>query len=67
MAAAHAAQQRQLMSVKNKLAKKRLETLALPAPQLASEYFTSEELSAKFKKPKKVGAIKPSANTASVS
>uniref|UniRef100_A0A1B6D1V5 U4/U6.U5 tri-snRNP-associated protein 1 n=2 Tax=Clastoptera arizonana TaxID=38151 RepID=A0A1B6D1V5_9HEMI len=41
-------------SVRNKLqANKRIESLITPALQLASEYYTEEEISVKFKKPKK--------------
>ena len=44
--------QSKLDSVKQRLANKRLETLHLAEPKLASEYYNEEEL-AKFKKPKK--------------
>lgn len=43
---------RQVEMVKQRLANKRLESLQLAEPKLASEYYTEEEL-AKFKKPKK--------------
>lgn len=46
-------QKQALEAVRNRLEKKKLETLAMPAPQLASEYFTAEEMEVKFKKPKK--------------
>lgn len=45
-------QQRRSEIVKQRLANKRLETLKLADPKLASEYYNDEEL-AKFKKPKK--------------
>ncbi|XP_015599147.1 U4/U6.U5 tri-snRNP-associated protein 1 [Cephus cinctus] len=44
--------QRQAEMVKNRLASKRLESLKLSEPKLASEYYNEEEL-AKFKKTKK--------------
>lgn len=43
---------RQVEMVKQRLANKRLESLQMIEPKLASEYYTEEEL-AKFKKPKK--------------
>lgn len=43
---------RQIETVKQRLANKRLETLQMAEPKLASEYYNEEEL-AKFKKPKK--------------
>lgn len=44
--------QNKLDYVKQRLANKRLESLQLTEPKLASEYYNEEEL-AKFKKPKK--------------
>jgi U4/U6.U5 tri-snRNP-associated protein 1 len=44
---------RNLQAVRQKLQGKTLVSLELPAPQLASEYYTEEEMSVKFKKPKK--------------
>lgn len=44
--------QSKLDCIKQRLANKRLETLHLAEPKLASEYYNEEEL-AKFKKPKK--------------
>lgn len=44
--------ERKVEIVKQRLASKRLETLELAEPKLASEYYNEEEL-AKFKKPKK--------------
>lgn len=41
-----------LMSIKAKLANKRVETLALPELKIASDYYSEAELT-KFKKPKK--------------
>ncbi|XP_047120223.1 U4/U6.U5 tri-snRNP-associated protein 1 [Schistocerca piceifrons] len=46
-------QKQALEAVRNRLQKKRVESLVLPAPQLASEYYTAEEVEVKFKKPKK--------------
>ncbi|KAG8223738.1 hypothetical protein J437_LFUL003103 [Ladona fulva] len=43
---------KELKEIRDKLQKKTLESLNLPAPRLASEYFTEEEME-KFKKPKK--------------
>ncbi|KAG5312892.1 SNUT1 protein, partial [Acromyrmex insinuator] len=43
---------RQIETVKQRLANKKLETLQMAEPKLASEYYNEEEL-AKFKKPKK--------------
>lgn len=43
---------RQVETVKQRLANKKLETLQMAEPKLASEYYNEEEL-AKFKKPKK--------------
>lgn len=43
---------RQVETVKQRLANKKLETLHTAEPKLASEYYNEEEL-AKFKKPKK--------------
>jgi len=43
---------RQIETVKQRLANKKLETLHMAEPKLASEYYNEEEL-AKFKKPKK--------------
>ncbi|XP_018403851.1 PREDICTED: U4/U6.U5 tri-snRNP-associated protein 1 [Cyphomyrmex costatus] len=43
---------RQIETVKQRLANKKLETLQMTEPKLASEYYNEEEL-AKFKKPKK--------------
>ncbi|RLU22233.1 hypothetical protein DMN91_004511 [Ooceraea biroi] len=43
---------RQVETVKQRLANKRLESLQMAEPKLASEYYNEEEL-AKFKKPKK--------------
>lgn len=43
---------RQIETVKQRLANKKLETLQVAEPKLASEYYNEEEL-AKFKKPKK--------------
>jgi len=48
-----AAQQKKLLAVREKLHGKTLVSLDLPAPQLAAEYYTEEEMSVKFKKPKK--------------
>jgi hypothetical protein len=48
-----AAQRQKLQAVRQKLRGKTLISLDLPAPQLASEYYTEEEMSVKFKKPKK--------------
>lgn len=48
-----AAQRKKLQAVREKLHGKTLVSLDLPAPQLASEYYTEEEMSVKFKKPKK--------------
>jgi len=42
----------QIETVKQRLANKKLETLQMAEPKLASEYYNEEEL-AKFKKPKK--------------
>lgn len=53
-AASLARRREEALSVKNKLMKKRLETLAMPAPKLAAEYYNEEEISTKFKKIKKV-------------
>lgn len=53
-AASLARKREEAQSVKNKLMKKRLETLAMPAPKLAAEYYNEEEISTKFKKIKKV-------------
>lgn len=44
--------ERQVELVKQRLANKRLESLKLAEPKLASEYYSEEELT-KFKKPKK--------------
>lgn len=44
--------QHQLETVKQRLANKKLETLQMTEPKLASEYYNEEELE-KFKKPKK--------------
>lgn len=44
--------QRQTEIVKQRLANKKLETLQMAEPKLASEYYNEEELT-KFKKPKK--------------
>lgn len=44
--------ERQVEIVKQRLANKRLESLKLAEPKLASEYYNEEEM-AKFKKPKK--------------
>lgn len=43
---------RQVETVKQRLANKRLESLQIAEPKLASEYYNEEEI-AKFKKPKK--------------
>jgi len=43
---------RQIETVKQRLANKKLESLQMAEPKLASEYYNEEEL-AKFKKPKK--------------
>lgn len=43
---------RQMETVKQRLANKKIETLQMAEPKLASEYYNEEEL-AKFKKPKK--------------
>ncbi|XP_011867155.1 PREDICTED: U4/U6.U5 tri-snRNP-associated protein 1 isoform X2 [Vollenhovia emeryi] len=43
---------RQIETVKQRLANKKIETLQMAEPKLASEYYNEEEL-AKFKKPKK--------------
>ncbi|XP_069695552.1 U4/U6.U5 tri-snRNP-associated protein 1 isoform X1 [Periplaneta americana] len=48
-----AVRKRNLQAVREKLHGKTLVSLDLPAPQLASEYYTEEEISVKFKKPKK--------------
>lgn len=48
-----AAQRKKLQAVREKLHGKTLVCLDLPAPQLAAEYYTEEEMSVKFKKPKK--------------
>jgi U4/U6.U5 tri-snRNP-associated protein 1 len=48
-----AARRQNLQAVRQKLQGKTLISLDLPAPQLASEYYTEEEMSVKFKKPKK--------------
>ncbi|PNF42461.1 hypothetical protein B7P43_G08725 [Cryptotermes secundus] len=48
-----AAKHRNLQAVREKLRGKTLVSLDLPAPQLAAEYYTEEEMSVKFKKPKK--------------
>lgn len=48
-----AAQRKKLQAVREKLYGKTLVSLDLPAPQLAAEYYTEEEMSVKFKKPKK--------------
>uniref|UniRef100_A0A1E1XSP5 Putative u4/u6.u5 snrnp associated protein n=1 Tax=Amblyomma sculptum TaxID=1581419 RepID=A0A1E1XSP5_AMBSC len=44
--------ERELEMVRMKLKQKQLDSLVMPAPQLATEYFTPDEM-AKFKKPKK--------------
>ena len=44
--------ERQVELVKQRLVNKRLESLILPEPKLASEYYNEEEMT-KFKKPKK--------------
>lgn len=44
--------ERRVAMIKNRLANKRLESLQLAEPKLASEYYNEEELT-KFKKPKK--------------
>uniref|UniRef100_G3MKP6 SART-1 family protein n=1 Tax=Amblyomma maculatum TaxID=34609 RepID=G3MKP6_AMBMU len=44
--------ERELEMVRMKLKQKQLDSLIMPAPQLATEYFTPDEV-AKFKKPKK--------------
>ena len=44
--------------LKMKLANKNMESLAMPAPKLASDYYTVEESAAKFKKPKKKKKVK---------
>lgn len=49
---ANALKQQRAQIVKHRLANKKLESLKLPEPKLASEYYNEEEL-AKFKKPKK--------------
>lgn len=48
-----AARRRNLQVVREKLHGKTLVSLDVPAPQLAAEYYTEEEMSVKFKKPKK--------------
>jgi len=48
-----AAKRKKLRAVREKLHGKILVSLDLPAPQLAAEYYTEEEMSVKFKKPKK--------------
>lgn len=48
-----AAKRRNLQAVREKLHGKTLVSLDLPTPQLAAEYYTEEEMSVKFKKPKK--------------
>jgi U4/U6.U5 tri-snRNP-associated protein 1 len=48
-----AAQRKKLQVVRAKLYGKTLVSLELPEPQLAAEYYTAEEMSVKFKKPKK--------------
>lgn len=48
-----AAQRKKLQVVREKLYGKTLVSLELPEPQLAAEYYTAEEMSVKFKKPKK--------------
>lgn len=48
-----AAQRKKLQGVREKLHGKTLVSLDLPAPQLAADYYTEEEMSVKFKKPKK--------------
>lgn len=48
-----AAQQKKLQAVREKLHGKTLVSLDLPAPQVAADYYTEEEMSVKFKKPKK--------------
>jgi U4/U6.U5 tri-snRNP-associated protein 1 len=48
-----AAKHRNLQAVREKLRGKTLVSLDLPAPQLAAEYYTEEEMSVKFKKPRK--------------
>ncbi|KDR24200.1 hypothetical protein L798_07607, partial [Zootermopsis nevadensis] len=48
-----AARRQNLQVVRLKLQGKTLVSLDLPAPRLASEYYTEEEMSVKFKKPKK--------------
>jgi U4/U6.U5 tri-snRNP-associated protein 1 len=47
------AQRKKLQAVREKLQGKTLVSLDVPVPQLASEYYTEEEMSVKFKKPKK--------------
>jgi U4/U6.U5 tri-snRNP-associated protein 1 len=48
-----ATRRRNLQAVREKLRGKTLISLDLPSPQLAAEYYTEEEMSAKFRKPKK--------------
>jgi U4/U6.U5 tri-snRNP-associated protein 1 len=48
-----AARRRNLQAVREKLQGKTLVSLDLPTPQLAAEYYTEEEMSVKFRKPKK--------------
>ncbi|XP_067010200.2 U4/U6.U5 tri-snRNP-associated protein 1 [Anabrus simplex] len=46
--------QKQVMdAVRSRLSKKRVESLLTPAAQIASDYYTQEEMEVKFKKPKK--------------
>ncbi|XP_026282072.1 U4/U6.U5 tri-snRNP-associated protein 1 [Frankliniella occidentalis] len=56
--AAIAQRKQEALTIKNKLMKKKLETLAMPAPKLASEYYNEEEISTKFKKLKKVKKVR---------
>lgn len=46
------------LTVKEKLSNKRLESLVLPQLNIASEYYTEEEMT-KFKKPKKMKKLRP--------
>ncbi|KAK7866845.1 hypothetical protein R5R35_006019 [Gryllus longicercus] len=44
---------RTMQAVREKLSKKRIESLTTSSLQIASDYYTSEEIDVKFKKPKK--------------
>uniref|UniRef100_T1IPV0 Uncharacterized protein n=1 Tax=Strigamia maritima TaxID=126957 RepID=T1IPV0_STRMM len=49
--------QRQLQEIRRKLQTKNSESLTMPLPSIASEYYTTEEM-VKFKKPKKISKVR---------